>query len=93
MLAIAEQRICQLLGAETPASVSGSELVSDGLALAVIAFVEQWVVDVANVSDDMVATLRTELGEDRLMDFMHAVLVIEQRVRLELAWVKLGLSS
>jgi len=93
MLAIAEQRICQLLGAETPASNSANELVPDDLALAVVAFVEQWVIDVANVSDDMVATLRIELGEDRLMDFMHAVLVIEQRVRLELAWVKLGLSS
>lgn len=93
LLAIAERRICQLLGAEPTSSVTLQQLVPDDVAHAIVTFVEQWIVDVANISDDMVATLRTQLDEDQLMDFLHALLVVEQRVRLDLAWHKLGLTE
>lgn len=49
-------------------------------------FVEQWILDVASMSDDTVAALRDMLGDDALMDFIHSLLVIEQRIRLDLAW-------
>ncbi len=32
---------------------------------------EQWLIDVAVITDEMVAALLAELGEDSLMDFVH----------------------
>ena len=93
LLALCEQRIGQLLGA-TPLPSNDpvqSALAQTDLGRAAVVFVEQWVIDVANVTDEMVAALQTEFGDDRLMDFVHGVLAVEQRIRLDLAWDKLGL--
>lgn len=92
LLAVAEHRIAELLGVEASALSSASNNHTPSHAAA-LTFVEQWVIDVANITDDMVAALRKELGEDRLMDFIHGVLTVEQRIRLELAWERLGLAQ
>lgn len=93
LLALADLRISELLGAVSPPSTNDAvaELRATPLGEAVVAFVEQWVVDVAAVTDDMISSLCDHLGEDRLMDFIHGVLTVEQRIRLELAWDRLGL--
>ncbi len=65
----------------------------DGRDRAVLAFVEQYVLDVATVTDEQVATLVEHLGAPGVSDFVHGVLVVEQRMRLTLAWQRLGLEA
>lgn len=57
-----------------------------GLRAAAIAFTEQFLVDVSGVTDEQVAPLQAALGDQGLVDFLHALLVVEQRMRLELIW-------
>ena len=58
---------------------------------ACLAFCEQFVIDVANLDDALAAAVAAELGADGLVDFTNALLVVEQRQRLRLAWERLGL--
>ena len=58
-----------------------------------VAFVDQWVADVDSISDELVAPLRDTLGDGGLQDLTHALLVMEQRIRLRLTWQRLGLLS
>ena len=55
---------------------------------AVLALTEQFVIDVANIDDALLAQARAHLG-DGLADFLNALLVTEQRQRLSLAWERL----
>ena len=57
-----------------------------------LAFCEQFVIDVANLDDALAAAVADELGADGLVDFTNALLVVEQRQRLRLAWERLGLA-
>ncbi len=89
-------RIAELLNCEfswpdylsTTGSTTGAEEVNDE---AIVAFVEQWVIDVATMSERTLSAARDHLGADGLMDFIHSLLVIEQRIRLDVAWQRLGL--
>lgn len=56
---------------------------------ACLAFTEQFVIDVAGMDDATVAAVREELGEQALVDFVSALLVVEQRQRLRLTWERL----
>jgi hypothetical protein len=56
---------------------------------ACLAFCEQFFIDVANVTTKETEAIRAELGVQGLADFVSAVLVIEQRQRLRLAWEQL----
>ena len=56
---------------------------------ACLAFAEQFTIDVAALDDATVATVRDCLGEQGLVDFVHALLVVEQRQRLRLVWRQL----
>jgi alkylhydroperoxidase family enzyme len=60
---------------------------------ACLAFTEQFVIDVATLSDDLADAVRDQLGPTGLMDFTNALLVVEQRQRLRLAWEQLGLAD
>ena len=60
---------------------------------ACLAFVEQWIIDVASVSDEQAAAVAEVLGPDQLAGFAAAVLVLEQRQRLRLAWSRLFTSE
>lgn len=88
LLALCEKRVAQLLGHRSdPIEVSA---LTD-LEAACLAFTEQWVIDVASMTDEVVAPVAERLGDAGLMDFAHALLVVEQRLRLDLAWNRLGL--
>jgi alkylhydroperoxidase family enzyme len=50
---------------------------------------EQWVIDVASVSDAQTQAVTDVLGPEGLAGFAAALLVIEQRQRLRLAWTRL----
>lgn len=53
---------------------------------ACLAYVEQWLIDVASMTDEDAAAVCEVLGADGLAAFSAALLVIEQRQRLRLAW-------
>jgi len=53
---------------------------------ACLAFAEQFVIDVKNLDDLTVDDVREHLGVDGLVNFTSALLVLEQRQRLQLAW-------
>lgn len=58
---------------------------------ALLAWCEQFVIDVASLSDELVADVCDHLGADGLVDFTNAFLVVEQRQRLRVLWEHLDL--
>jgi hypothetical protein len=56
---------------------------------ACLAFTEQYVVDVASIDDALVTDLSDAVGHDAVTNFVSALLVVEQRLRLSLAWGRL----
>lgn len=56
---------------------------------ACLTYLEQHLVDVANVTDEQAAAVAEHLGPQGLADYANAVLVLEQRQRLRLAWERL----
>jgi hypothetical protein len=56
---------------------------------ACLAFAEEFVIDVASLSDGTAAAVVAEIGEQGFADFVNALLVIEQRQRMRLAWARL----
>ncbi len=91
------------LTARTPAAVAaglGEDVIAvladwprsdrfDARQRACLAFTEQFVIDVAGLDDATAGAVRDELGEQGLVDFVSALLVIEQRQRLRLTWAQL----
>lgn len=61
----------------------------DATDRACLAFTEQFVFDVASLTDELAAAVVEHLGEAGAVDFTRALLVIEQRQRLQLAWERL----
>lgn len=61
----------------------------DDIDRACLAFAEHSVIDVASLDDDTVAAVRTHLGDAGLANFVSALLVVEQRIRLRLVWDRL----
>jgi alkylhydroperoxidase family enzyme len=58
----------------------------DDVDRAVLAWCEMFVIDVASMTDELVAPLRAHLGDAGLVDLTNALLVIEQRQRLRCTW-------
>jgi len=56
---------------------------------ACLAFAEQFTLDVAALDNATVLAVREQLGEQGLVDFVNALLVVEQRQRLRLVWQQL----
>jgi alkylhydroperoxidase family enzyme len=102
LLDLCRVRIAMLLGADESARIHDlpDDLVAaltDGPSSprfsstqrAALAFTDQYVLDVASVDDDVAAALVGALGTDGVSNFVHALLVVEQRIRLSLAWSRL----
>jgi alkylhydroperoxidase family enzyme len=53
---------------------------------AALAFTEQYIIDVTSLTDAQAGELRTHIGDDGLVNFVNALLVVEQRMTLELAF-------
>ncbi len=53
---------------------------------AALAFTEQYIIDVTWLTDAQAGELRAHIGDDGLVNFVNALLVIEQRMTLELAF-------
>jgi len=86
LLGLCAARIAWLLGAEDvtelPTQLSDTDR-------ACLAFTEQFVVDVAAMDDATVGAVLDVLGADGLVNFTNALLVVEQRIRLQLMWTRL----
>ncbi len=61
----------------------------DDVDRACLAFAEHHVIDVASLDDDTAAAVRTHLGDEGLSNLASALLVVEQRIRLRVAWDRL----
>jgi alkylhydroperoxidase family enzyme len=61
----------------------------DDAARACLAFCEQFVIDVASLDDATATAVRSSLGDSAFVTFVHALKVLEQRIRLTLAWDRL----
>jgi hypothetical protein len=85
ILELCRRRIAALLGNEVE---DGPEPES-AAQRACLEFAEQFVIDVASLSDAQAEAVGKELGGDGLSSFVNALLVIEQRQRLQLAWSRL----
>jgi hypothetical protein len=59
---------------------------------ACIDLTEQFVLDVAGITDAQVAAVVDQLGADGAMEFVFALLVVEQRLRMQAMWTRLGLA-
>jgi hypothetical protein len=53
---------------------------------------EQFVLDVAGITDSQVAAVVEQLGENGAMEFVYALLAVEQRLRMQAMWTRLGLA-
>jgi hypothetical protein len=88
LLRLCEQRIREILGtAETTQLAdwwSSAEL--SAAEKACLAFTEEYMIDVANLTDDTAARVREQLGDQTMVDFVSALLVVEQRQRIALTW-------
>jgi alkylhydroperoxidase family enzyme len=56
---------------------------------ACLAVCEQLVIDVAGMTDELALAAAEQLGAEPFRDFVTALLVLEQRQRLRLAWERL----
>ena len=61
----------------------------DARARACLALTEQFVIDVATLDETLTDDVTSHLGAAGLVDFTHALLVVEQRMRLRLVWQRL----
>ena len=61
----------------------------DPRSRACLAFTEQFVIDVASLDHGLTDAVTSHLGSAGLVDLAHALLVVEQRQRLSLAWQQL----
>lgn len=95
-------RVAMLLGNEAELAVGGpstdevsrlrrwpSEPGYTATERACLAFCEQFVIDVASLDRSLADGVIARLGPDGFSDFVHALLVIEQRQRLTLSWGRL----
>ena len=91
LLAVCRDRIVEHLAPAGPDAIDidrrpASDLLDPTVRSAALAFTDQYIFDVASVTDEQVAPLRDALGDQGLIDFLHALLVVEQRIRLSLIW-------
>ena len=88
LLGLCEQRIREILGvAEKPELANWyTDTSLSATEKACLAFTEEYMIDVANLTDETAAAVRSELGDQAMVDFVSALLVVEQRQRIALTW-------
>jgi hypothetical protein len=87
LLDLCRSRIGLLIGLDTgwqPRPLTDTERVCVDLT-------EQFVLDVAGITDAQVAAVVVQLGASGAMEFVYALLAVEQRLRMQAMWTRLGL--
>jgi hypothetical protein len=88
LLDLCRSRIALLIGLDTAWAaprLTDRERVCVDLA-------EQFVLDVAGITDGQVAAVVEQLGDDGAVEFVYALLAVEQRLRMQAMWSRLGLA-
>jgi hypothetical protein len=88
LLTLCDARIALLLGTEHAEPLASPKDLS-AAQQACVNFADQFVIDVASMDDRTVAAVADALGADGLLNFVNALLVLEQRQRLQLLWGRL----
>jgi hypothetical protein len=88
LLGLCEQRIREILGVADESQLANwwADASLSKAEKACLAFTEEYMIDVASLSDESAASVRNELGDQAMVDFVSALLVVEQRQRIALAW-------
>ncbi len=94
LLELCRARVAMLLGVDHGSREPDASRLADWPSAACfsdadracLAFTEQYVIDVASLSDDTAKAVADHLGTKGLANFVSALLVVEQRIRLQLIW-------
>ena len=88
LLALCEQRIRELLGVAESTQLANwyADSSLSNAEKACLAFTEEYMIDVANLTDETAAAVRAELGDQAMVDFVSSLLVVEQRQRIAVTW-------
>lgn len=88
LLGKCEQRIREILGTAEHNELSNwySDSSLTAAERACLAFTEEYMIDVASLTDSAAAAVREQLGDQATVDFVSALLVVEQRQRIALTW-------
>ena len=88
LLGLCEQRIREILGVAEPTQLANwyADSSLSSAEKACLAFTEEYMIDVANLTDDTAAKVREQLGDQAMVDFVSSLLVVEQRQRIALTW-------
>ena len=88
LLGLCEQRIREILGVAERSELANwyADASLSVAEKACLAFTEEYMIDVASLTDETAAAVRTALGDQAMVDFVSALLVVEQRQRIALTW-------
>ena len=104
ILGLCKLRIAMILGCDSEVDVMSQQLnslkVSDisrwptssqfsDLEKSCLRFAEEFIIDVASIPDTSAFAIRDDLGDEGFVNFVNALLVIEQRMRLLIVWQKM----
>ena len=101
LLDLCRLRVAMLLHCDSELEVSNSDLDSEKIASisvwsssslfsACLRFTEEFIIDVSSIPDSSAFAVRECLGEEGFVNFVNALLVVEQRIRLQIVWRKIG---
>ncbi len=91
LLDLCRSRIAFLIGLGTP-TVEPLRQDRTQRERVCVDFTEQFVIDVAGITDGQVAALVAQLGPDGATEFVYSLLAVEQRLRMQAMWTRLGLA-
>jgi len=104
ILGLCKLRIAMILGCDSEVDVMSQQLNSvevndisqwptsnhfSDLEKSCLRFAEEFIIDVASIPDNSAFAIRDELGDEGFVNFVNALLVIEQRMRLLIVWQKM----
>tara|TARA_B110000014_G_C20071406_1_gene558805 strand:+ start:456 stop:899 length:444 start_codon:yes stop_codon:yes gene_type:complete len=104
LLDLCRLRMAMLLGCESELEISHSDLDSEKVESlsqwsssnsfnecekSCLRFTEEFIVDVSSIPDSSAFAVRDHLGEEGFVNFVNALLVVEQRIRLQVVWRKI----
>ncbi len=105
LLDLCRLRVAMLLGCRSELEILNSDLSSEKVAslsqwsssslfneceMSCLRFTEEFIVDVSSIPDSSAFAVRDHLGDEGFVNFVNALLVVEQRIRLQIVWGKLS---
>ena len=101
LLDLCRLRVAMLLGCRSELEILNSDLSSEKVAslsqwsssslfneceMSCLRFTEEFIVDVSSIPDSSAFAVRDRLGDEGFVNFVNALLVVEQRIRLQIVW-------